>query len=192
MLTPNTTFFSFLSFILVRYSLLPTCILSLFYGSNSIHTGRGKSIAHKGNARFRQLINQRKNEYQAARRREDKTRLTIEIVHELRKTSRFLLKDPKLQLWFEVGEDYMKEKVSHALRSRPNDERRKRPKAPNNNRNKKALRGKPQLSPAIDCAVESLIQEQQALLKSMIERENAGSSSRSSGGGAATLSLRNE
>lgn len=127
--------------------------------------GRGKSIAHKGNAKFRQLINERKDEYQAARRREDKTRLTMEIVQELRKTSRFLLKDPKLQLWFQVDEDYMKEKVSHALRSRPNEERRKRPKP-----KKKALR-KQHMSPAIDDAVESLIQEQQALLKSMIERE---------------------
>lgn len=140
--------------------------------------GRGKSIAHKGNAKFRNLINLRKDEYQAARRREDKTRLTIEIVQELRKTSRFLLKDPKLQLWFEVGEEYMKEKVSHALRSRPNEERRKRPKPSK----KKALRKK-HLSPAIDDAVESLIQEQQALLKSMIEREGGGSSAGTSSSG---------
>ena len=77
---------------------------------NDIICGRGKSIAHKGNARFRQLINEKKDEYQAARRREDKTRLTMEIVHELRQSSRFLLKDPKLQLWFEVGQEYMKEK----------------------------------------------------------------------------------
>ena len=77
---------------------------------DDIICGRGKSIAHKGNARFRQLINEKKDEYQAARRREDKTRLTMEIVHELRLSSRFLLKDPKLQLWFEVGQEYMKEK----------------------------------------------------------------------------------
>ena len=77
---------------------------------DDIICGRGKSIAHKGNARFRQLINEKKDEYQAARRREDKTRLTLEIVEELKQTSRFLLKDPKLQLWFEVGQEYMKEK----------------------------------------------------------------------------------
>ena len=58
--------------------------------------------------------------------------------------------------------------VSHALRSRPSDERRKRPKP-----KKKAMR-KQQQSPAIDEAVDSLIQEQQALLKSMIEREGGG------------------
>lgn len=135
---------------------------------DDIICGRGKSIAHKGNARFRQLINEKKDEYQAARRREDKTRLTMEIVQELRRHSRFLLKDPKSQLWFEVGQEYMKEKVSHALRSRPEKERRKRPKP-----KKKATR-KLQQSPAIDEAVESLIQEQQAMLKSMIEREGGG------------------
>lgn len=58
--------------------------------------------------------------------------------------------------------------VSHALRSRPNEERRKRPKP-----KKKVLR-KQQQSPAIDEAVDSLIQEQQALLKSMIDREGGG------------------
>lgn len=77
---------------------------------DDIICGRGKSIAHKGNAKFRQLINEKKDEYQAARRREDKTKLTMEIVNELRQSSRFLLKDPSSQLWFEVGHEYMKEK----------------------------------------------------------------------------------
>ncbi|CAB9512423.1 expressed unknown protein [Seminavis robusta] len=132
---------------------------------DDIICGRGKSIAHKGNAKFRELINAKKDEYQAARRREDKTRLTMEIVRELRQSSRFLLKDPKLQLWFEVGEEYMKEKVSHALRSRPSEERRRRLKP-----KKKTVRKQTQ-SPAVEEAADSLIREQQALLKAMIERE---------------------
>jgi len=134
-------------------------------GPNDIICGRGKSIAHKGNARFRQLISEKKAEYQAAKRREDKSRITVEIVEELRKTSKFLLKDPKLKLWFEVGEEYQKEKVSHALRSRGKEEcRNKRPKP------KKKMTRKLQQSPAMDEAVESLIQEQQEMLKTLIER----------------------
>jgi hypothetical protein len=128
--------------------------------------GRGKSIAHRGNARFRELIDAKKDVYQAARRREDKTRLTCEIVAELRQSSRFLLKDPKLQLWFEVDEEYIKEKVSHALRSRPNEERKRRSKP-----NKKKIVRKQTQSQAVDEAVEIIIKEQQLLLKSMIERE---------------------
>lgn len=137
---------------------------------NDIICGRGKSIAHSGNQKFRQLVLQRKEEYQAARRREEKTRLTIEIVDKLRsgpESGRFLLKDPKLQLWFEVDEEYMKEKVSHALRSRPNEDRRKRLKP------KKKPTKKQQKSPAVDQTVEALIKEQQELLKSVIERERA-------------------
>lgn len=130
--------------------------------------GRGKSIAHKGNALFRELIDAKKDEYQAARRREDKTRLTCEIVAELRQSSRFLLKDPKLQLWFEVGEEYIKEKVSHALRSRPNEERKRRLKP------KKKIVRKQTQSLAVEEAAESIIREQQLLLKSMIEREGGG------------------
>jgi len=118
------------------------------------------------------LVNSKKDEYQRARRREDKTRLTTEIVLELKKTSRFLLKDPKLQLWFEVGEDYIKEKVSHALRSRSTDDRRKRPKPI-----KKCFR-RQELLPAVDEAVESLLQEQQELLKTMIEREGGNQGAR--------------
>lgn len=138
---------------------------------NDIICGRGKSIAHPGNQRFRQMIMERKDEYQAARRREEKTRITIEIVDKLRQgpnPARFLLKDQKLQLWVEVGEEYRKEKVSHALRSRPNNDDRSKRQKP-----KKKMSRKQKELPAVDQTVESLIQEQQALLKSMIEREGS-------------------
>jgi hypothetical protein len=79
--------------------------------------------------------------------------------------SRFLLKDVKTNLWFDVGEGYAREKVSHALRSRPNEERRRklRPK-------KKTCR-KAEIPMEFEAQVESLIQSQQKLLKSMIETE---------------------
>jgi len=42
--------------------------------------GRGKSVAHPGNQRLAELIKERKEEYQKANRRDDKTRITYEIV----------------------------------------------------------------------------------------------------------------
>ena len=47
--------------------------------------GRGKmTVAHPGNRRFRELVMQRKDEYQKALRRDDKTRITFELVQSLR------------------------------------------------------------------------------------------------------------
>jgi hypothetical protein len=47
--------------------------------------GRGKmTVAHPGNRRFRQLVMEKKQTYQKARRRDDKTRITFELVHNLR------------------------------------------------------------------------------------------------------------
>jgi hypothetical protein len=50
--------------------------------------GRGKSISHPGNQRFRRMILAKKEAYQKARRRDEKTRITFEIVVELRRGSR--------------------------------------------------------------------------------------------------------
>lgn len=68
-------------------------------------------------------------------------------------------------MWFDVGEVYAREKVSHALRSKSNDERRRKPKM-----KKKPVR-KPEIPPEIEGKVHSLIHDQQALLRSMIEKE---------------------
>lgn len=162
---------------------------------NDVICGRGKSVSHPGNLKFRQLVLNRKDEYMQAKRREDKTRIATEIVEELRNSQRpsryayiacfvisfprssyltpssflsdlsFLLKDVKTNLWFDVGEVYAREKVSHALRSRPNEERRRklRPK-------KKTCR-KSEIPMEFEAQVESLIQSQQKLLKTMIETE---------------------
>lgn len=51
--------------------------------------GRGKmTISHPGNLKFRDLIMERKEEYQLARRREDKTQITIQLVQTLREEGR--------------------------------------------------------------------------------------------------------
>ena len=68
-------------------------------------------------------------------------------------------------MWFDVGEVYAREKVSHALRSRPNEERRR------NQRPKKSSSRKQEIPAEFEIQVQTLIQAQQALLKSMIETE---------------------
>ena len=78
---------------------------------------------------------------------------------------RFLLKDTNSGMWFDVGEVYAREKVSHALRSRPNEERRR------NLRPKKNSARKPEIPAEFEVQVQSLIEAQQELLKSMIETE---------------------
>jgi hypothetical protein len=50
--------------------------------------GRGKSVSHPGNLKFRRLVLNRKDEYMQAKRREDKTRIATEIVDELRSGSK--------------------------------------------------------------------------------------------------------
>jgi hypothetical protein len=77
----------------------------------------------------------------------------------------FLLKDAKTKMWFDAGEVYAREKVSHALRSRPNEERRKRPKPI-----KKTLK-KPKIAPQLEMIVQELISEQQRILNLLIVNE---------------------
>ena len=160
---------------------------------NDVVCGRGKSVTHPGNLKFRQLVQARKEEYKQAKRRDEKTRIAFEIVEALRNGAegsryvetielcckygfilltaasirilRFLLKDTNTGMWFDVGEVYAREKVSHALRSRPNEERRR------NQRPKKSSSRKPEVPAEFEVQVQTLIQAQQALLKSMIETE---------------------
>jgi len=75
------------------------------------------------------------------------------------------LKDLKTGAWEDVGQVYAREKVSHALRSRPSEERRRKSKP------KKKLIQKPQVPPELEGRVQSLIEAQQLLLKRMIEQE---------------------
>jgi hypothetical protein len=51
---------------------------------NDVICGRGKSVAHPGNQRFRSIILGRKEDYKKANRRDLKTQITLEIVSELR------------------------------------------------------------------------------------------------------------
>jgi hypothetical protein len=51
---------------------------------NDVICGRGKSVTHPGNLKFRTLVHARKEEYKQAKRRDDKTRIAFEIVEALR------------------------------------------------------------------------------------------------------------
>jgi hypothetical protein len=68
-------------------------------------------------------------------------------------------------MWHDTGDDYAREKVSHALRSRPNEDRPKRPKQ------KKKVARKPAQSHDLEDTVRLLIADQQHLLQSMIEKD---------------------
>ena len=83
----------------------------------------------------------------------------------MRQHNRFLLKDSKTNCWVDVGFEYAKEKVSHALRSRPTDQRRARTKP------KKKVMRKPSFSPELEELVQGMIADQQSLLQSLIDQE---------------------
>jgi hypothetical protein len=56
---------------------------------NDVICGRGKmTSSHPGNRKLRDLVLQRKHEYQRAKRREEKTSITSEIVQKLRECGR--------------------------------------------------------------------------------------------------------
>ena len=54
-------------------------------GPTDVICGRGKmTFAHPGNRRFKTLVMEKKDQYQKATRRDDKTRITHELVQNLR------------------------------------------------------------------------------------------------------------
>lgn len=90
---------------------------------------------------------------------------------------RFVLYDPKTQLWYEVSEDYIREKVSHSLRSRPNNSNnessssRGRSKRKIRKKNSTSRNNKHKNSPALDEIVQHILQDQQSILRSLMHKE---------------------
>jgi hypothetical protein len=77
-----------------------------------------ESLSHIGNRRFRAIVAKNREMYQYAKTRDDKYRITdeiIDVIHEC--GGRFLKKDPETDKWYNVGKHCAHEKVSHALRS---------------------------------------------------------------------------
>lgn len=92
--------------------------LSLFE-DNDVLSGRGGGTnVHPGNRNFRDLINLHRRSYLKARKN-DKPAISRAIVRCIRETGgRFLKKDEKGGLWYEIGDDAAREKTSQALRQR--------------------------------------------------------------------------
>ena len=90
-----------------------------FYSRNDVLCGRGGGTnVHPGNRRFRDLINANRRAYLKARKN-DKPAISRSIVRTIREMNgRFLKKDEKQGLWFEIGDDGAREKTSQALRQR--------------------------------------------------------------------------
>ena len=88
-----------------------------------------KSHGHAGNKRFRVLVEHYRERYQNTIVREEKTRITCEIIERIRSGShpggRFLKTDVDGNGWIEAGEEFAREKVSHALRSAKDPNRTK-------------------------------------------------------------------
>jgi hypothetical protein len=90
-----------------------------FYSRNDVLCGRGGGTnVHPGNRRFRDLINGNRRAYIRARKN-DKPAISRSIVRSIREMDgRFLKKDVKTGDWFEIGDDFAREKTSQALRQR--------------------------------------------------------------------------
>lgn len=145
--------------------------------------GRGKNITHPGNKRFHSLIMSNRQVYQQTKRREDKTVITQSIIERLKRgpdPSRFVLRDAPSSRWVEVSDDYAKEKVSHALRSLPKPWRKK------TGDERKKYR-KPVLSSDAETLVSKVLQNQQQLLRAMIQ--NASTKSNDGQVGAPLVTL---
>lgn len=90
-----------------------------FFNDADVLAGRGGGTnVHPGNRNFRDLINLHRRAYLKARKN-DKPAISRAIVRSVRDNNgRFLKKDDKSGLWFEIGDDAAREKTSQALRQR--------------------------------------------------------------------------
>lgn len=120
-----------------------------------VFCGRDRSChSHPGNIRFRQLVGNYRDQYQNSTQRDDKTRLTNEIMSIVQSCGgRFLKQEEITGEWHQVHNTYAHEKVSHALRSA---------KDPNRPKAKRVRKAKPPTDDE-ERAFELLVQEQQTL-----------------------------
>jgi len=99
--------------------ILPSKVGQVTFDENDVLSGRGGGTnVHPGNRNFRDLINLHRRAYLKARKN-DKPAISRAIVRSIRGTGgKFLKKDEKTGLWFEIGDDAAREKTSQALRQR--------------------------------------------------------------------------
>jgi hypothetical protein len=89
------------------------------FNDYDVLSGRGGGTnVHPGNRNFRDLINLHRRAYLKARKN-DKPAISRAIVRSIRENNgRFLKKDEKSGMWYEIGDDAAREKTSQALRQR--------------------------------------------------------------------------
>ena len=98
--------------------------ISTFHDADVLSGRGGGTNVHPGNRTFRDLINTHRREYLKAKKN-DKPAISRAIVKLVRDTGgRFLKKDNKSGLWFEIGDTLAREKTSQALRQRAPEMRR--------------------------------------------------------------------
>mmetsp|Transcript_37781 Transcript_37781/g.43159 ORF Transcript_37781/g.43159 Transcript_37781/m.43159 type:complete len:358 (+) Transcript_37781:53-1126(+) len=90
-----------------------------FFNDSDVLSGRGGGTnVHPGNRHFRDLINLHRRSYLKARKN-DKPAISRAIVRNIRENNgRFLKREEKTGLWYEIGDDAAREKTSQALRQR--------------------------------------------------------------------------
>eukprot|EP00980_Cylindrotheca_fusiformis_P030455 scaffold24835_cov113-Cylindrotheca_fusiformis.AAC.2 len=95
------------------------------FSENDVLSGRGGGTnVHPGNRNFRDLINTHRRAYLKAKKN-DKPEISKAVVRAIRDAGgRFLKKDEKTQLWFEIGDSQAREKTSQAFRQRAPEMRR--------------------------------------------------------------------
>jgi len=99
-------------------------------GEFDILCGRDKrAFNHIGNKRFRVIITTHCKQYQETASRNEKTRITTQIINNLRQVGcRFLRKNEVTNMYEDMDDEYAHEKVSHALRSAKTAEKRSKRK----------------------------------------------------------------
>jgi hypothetical protein len=121
-----------------------------------------EAYRHFGNRRFRAVISLHCGSYQNTKTRDVKTSIKKEIVGSIREYGgRFLKKDKQTDMWHEVGDDYAHDKVSHALRSANDPEKKCRQK-------KKKAKNQPP-TPEEDNAFQTLHANQQRIFRELLE-----------------------
>ena len=132
--------------------------------------GRDKNAcSHVGNKRFRVIVEMNRERYQTASSREEKTKITIELISIIRSCEpggRFLKMDDNNH-WVDVGDAYAREKVSHALRSAKNPHRRK-------SRKVRKLSKKSRTEQADD-AFDDLLEKQQDIFMHLVNGNDVSS-----------------
>jgi hypothetical protein len=125
--------------------------------------GRDKvSHAHIGNKHFRRIIETFREGYQKADCRDQKTNITCSVIARIHSYGgRFLKLNEDTGIWEEVGDQYAREKVSHALRSA---------KDPNRPKVKKPRKIKKYVpSHEEDAAFREALEEQQRIFQNLID-----------------------